>query len=219
MSGSPLAYPGAVLIEKRLHEPIRSGVVTVMFRRWRRCQVSAGNVYRTAAGRVVVDAVDVVAPSRITGADARAAGYRTIADVRADLRGDPADPVYRLRIRLAADPDPRTELANDADLDATAVATVAARLARLDRASPIGAWTHRTLRLIEANPEVRAPDLAATEGRETAPFKIDVRKLKNLGLTLSFPVGYRLSPRGAAYLAAVSEVDEVSQGVSGSRVR
>jgi hypothetical protein len=44
-----------------------------------------------------------------------------------------------------------------------------------------------------------SPDLAATMGRETAPFKADVRKLKELGLTESLPVGYRLSPRGRAY--------------------
>jgi hypothetical protein len=37
-------------------------------------------------------------------------------------------------------------------------------------------------------------------GRETAPFKRDVRKLKELGLTESLPVGYRISPRGMAVL-------------------
>ena len=41
---------------------------------------------------------------------------------------------------------------------------------------------------------MRAGDLAASVGRETQPFKTDVRKLKNLGLTLSLDVGYRLSP-------------------------
>ena len=45
-----------------------------------------------------------------------------------------------------------------------------------------------------------APDLAASFGRETAPFKRDVRKLKELGLTISLEVGYELSPRGRAYL-------------------
>jgi hypothetical protein len=55
-------------------------------------------------------------------------------------------------------------------------------------------------RLIAARPDVRAPDLAASFGLETAVFKRDVRKLKALGLTLSEPVGYRLSPRGRAYL-------------------
>jgi ribosomal protein S19E (S16A) len=51
---------------------------------------------------------------------------------------------------------------------------------------------------------VRAPDLAASVGRETKPFKIGVRKLKELGLTESLPVGYRLSPRGRAFLAHIS---------------
>jgi hypothetical protein len=47
---------------------------------------------------------------------------------------------------------------------------------------------------------VRAPDLAASLGRETLPFERDVRKLKELGLTESLEVRYRLSPRGRAYL-------------------
>ena len=54
------------------------------------------------------------------------------------------------------------------------------------------------LELIAAHPGVRAPDLAARLGRETLAFKIDVRKLKALGLTESLEVGYRLSPRGQA---------------------
>jgi hypothetical protein len=37
-------------------------------------------------------------------------------------------------------------------------------------------------------------------GRDLDPFKIDVRKLKNLGLTRSFDVGYEVSPRGRSYL-------------------
>jgi hypothetical protein len=56
------------------------------------------------------------------------------------------------------------------------------------------------LQTISAQPGVRAPDLAQQFGRETQPFKLDVRKLKNLGLTISLRVGYELSPRGRAYL-------------------
>ena len=63
-----------------------------------------------------------------------------------------------------------------------------------------GPWTIATLQLIGRRPRVRAPDLAAELGRERDPFKIDVRKLKNLGLTISHDVGYELSPRGIAYL-------------------
>jgi hypothetical protein len=54
---------------------------------------------------------------------------------------------------------------------------------------------------IGRRPGTRAADLAAEEfGRERDPFKIDVRKLKNLGLTHSLEVGYELSPRGREYL-------------------
>lgn len=57
--------------------------------------------------------------------------------------------------------------------------------------------------LIAERPAVRAGDLAASLGRETQPFKIDVRKLKRLGLTESLAVGHRLSPRGRAVLERI----------------
>ncbi len=59
------------------------------------------------------------------------------------------------------------------------------------------------LRTIHDRPGVRAADLAVDFGRERAAFKLDVRKLKELGLTESLSTGYRLSPRGRALLAAL----------------
>ncbi|WP_343389194.1 hypothetical protein [Candidatus Amarobacter glycogenicus] len=56
------------------------------------------------------------------------------------------------------------------------------------------------LNLIAANPAVRAGDLAPQLGQEILAFKLNVRKLKNLGLTLSLGTGYRLSSRGGAWL-------------------
>jgi hypothetical protein len=48
------------------------------------------------------------------------------------------------------------------------------------------------------------------------PFKLDVRKLKELGLTESLKIGYRLSPRGIAVLerlvARSSETDRRRSG-------
>jgi hypothetical protein len=73
---------------------------------------------------------------------------------------------------------------------------VAAITRRLDRWD----WAIETLEMIEANPARRAGDLADLAGRERLAFKADVRKLKGLGLTQSLEVGYRLSPRGEAYL-------------------
>jgi hypothetical protein len=45
-------------------------------------------------------------------------------------------------------------------------------------------------------------------------FKTNVRKLKNLGLTESLDVGYRLSPRGQRVLEGWSEADTAAPPVS-----
>ena len=63
-------------------------------------------------------------------------------------------------------------------------------------------WGDDYLRAIRDNPEVRAEELAASFGLEKRVFKPRVRRLKELGLTISLSPGYRLSPRGEAFLAA-----------------
>ena len=189
-----------MLFAKRFWEPIQSGAVTMTFRRWRRLQVVAGRVYRTPAGRLHVSTVDVVTPDEISDRDAAAAGYPDAATLVADLHGDPGDAVYRIVFHHLDEPDPRAVLAGDTRLTDADVAEIGRRLARLDAASSHGPWTLAYLEAVEANPERRAPDLAEMFGRETQPFKTDIRKLKNLGLTLSFRIGYRLSPRGREYL-------------------
>jgi hypothetical protein len=191
-----------MLFEIRFRDAVQDGSVTITFRRWKRVQAIAGHRYRTAVGMIEVEQVDVVDPAKITNADAKRSGYPSAEAVRADLRGTDDLPVYRVRFHAVREPDPRDELAATAELSADDVADITKRLGRLDRASSSGPWTRPTLALIAERPEVRAGDLADAVGRERAPFKLDVRKLKNLGLTLSLTVGYRLSPRGRAYLDA-----------------
>jgi hypothetical protein len=191
-----------VLLERRAREGILDGSVTALVRRWRRPQAVAGRVYRTAAGLVAVDEVSVIDPATLTDEDARPAGYGSADELRAGLRGADGDPVYLLRVRPADGPDPRALLTADDRLTAADVAELDRRLERLDHAGPAGPWTASILAAIRAEPGRRAGDLAAAAGREMLPYKADVRKLKALGLTISLPVGYRLSPRGTAYLKA-----------------
>jgi hypothetical protein len=124
--------------------------------------------------------------------------------LRAALRGGDGDPVYLLRVRPADGPDPRAALAENADLTPADVADLDRRLDRLDRTGDAGPWTVAALTAIRAEPGRRAGDLAEAAGRERLAYKADVRKLKTLGLTISLPVGYRLSPRGEAYLRATT---------------
>ncbi len=189
-----------MLFRKRFWAGIEDGSVTVAFRRWEGSRVVAGRQRRTPVGIVDVLSVDEVDVAAIDEADARRAGYEDLGALLRALGADDGRPVFRIEFRRAAGPDPRSRLAADTDLDDAGVAEIDARLERLDRASRRGPWTMQALALIAARPEVRAEDLAASVGRSKPPFKLDVRKLKNLGLTESLPVGYRLSPRGQAYL-------------------
>jgi hypothetical protein len=191
-----------VLIRRPVLDAIAAGEVTALFRRWDRPRVRVGGTHRTAVGVLEVLAVEPVAASRLTAADARAAGFPTVAALRAAQTGPDrtgSGRLYRITVRLVGE-DPRIALRSSAELSAEDRAAIAARLARLDAASRAGPWTATVLAMIAANEGVRAPDLAASLGRETLPFKRDVRKLKELGLTESLEVGYRISPRGRAWL-------------------
>jgi hypothetical protein len=185
-----------VLFRQDVMRRIGEGEVTLAFRRWRRPTVKAGGTLRTRVGVLAIESVEVVDEDEVTDADARRAGAESREAV---LREGPQErPLYRIEFRLAG-PDPRIALRERSDVSPGERAEIDARLARLDAASRHGPWTRKVLALIAEQPGTRAPDLAASLGRETAPFKADVRKLKELGLTESLQIGYRLSPRGRAY--------------------
>ncbi len=190
-----------MLFEKRFWSGISDGSVTMTFRRWKKPVAAAGKTNRTAGGMVFVEAVDVVEAGEISDADAGRAGYESAAELVADLRGDVDAPVYRVSFRLVEGGDPRDALASDGELSGEDVADIRKRLARLDATSKHGPWTMETLRLIERRPRVRAQTLADELGREKEDLKLDIRKLKNLGLTLSLETGYEISARGRAFLA------------------
>jgi hypothetical protein len=195
-------YADLVLLPPKVAHGVADGSVTLAYRRWKSPDVKVGAEFRTVAGVVRVEAVEVVDERAITDAEAVAAGWADAERLRRQLaKVEPTPTTATYRITLAwAGPDPRVALRESADLTPADVAAIDARLERLDRASSHGPWTMTTLDLIRRRPHTRAPDLAAEVGRERDPFKIDVRKLKNLGLTRSFDVGYEVSPRGMKYL-------------------
>ena len=179
---------------------IKAGTVDLAFRRWARPRVVVGTRMRTGVGLVEVTSVDQVSVASLRAEDARRAGAPSLAALKEALSARSSDPAWRIGLTYAG-PDPREALRATVP-DAAEIAAIHARLDRLDAASASGPWTRQTLDLIDRNPTVRAPDLAAQVGRETADFKKDVRKLKELGLTESLAIGYLLSPRGEAVVDA-----------------
>ena len=188
-----------MLLPPKVAHGVADGSVSLAFRRWKKQAVKVGSEFKTVAGVVRVEDVAVVDAAAITDEDAVAAGWPDAERLRRQLDKVDAPTTYRVTLSLAG-PDPRVALREATELTDADVQAIDTRLERLDRASSHGPWTMATLDVIRRRPHTRAPDLAAEMGRERDPFKIDVRKLKNLGLTRSFEVGYEVSPRGLAYL-------------------
>ncbi len=202
-----------VLLTLKVLEEIRAQRIDVAFRRWRKPTVKVGGRLRTAIGELNIGAVDVVDPLLISDTDAQRAGFASANDLRADLfrersggaRARTARPtedseVYRVEVAYAGE-DKRIAM-RTAELTGDELTELVTRLHKIDTRTARGPWTGRTLALIEQWPARRAPELAELEGLEIVVFKASVRKLKELGLTESLTVGYRLSPRGAKVLAA-----------------
>ena len=195
-----------MLFRRRSLDGIRAGEITLAFRRWDRARARAGGRQRTLVGELAIDSVERVDRAEITAADAARAGHASLDELFAELDARGQAQIWRIELHWAGE-DPRRALREQADLDEAELERLRERLERFDQAARHGPWTRQTLELIRDHPELRAEDLAAVVGREKLPFKRDVRKLKELGLTESLLVGYRLSPRGQAVLAGLGAAE------------
>lgn len=184
---------------------VAEGSIDLAFRRWDRPMVKPGGSQVTPIGVIGFESVERVAREAVSDTEARRAGFGSADELLGFLERRASGEIYRVTLRVVG-PDPRIAL-REALPDGTELADLERRLARLDRASTHGEWTRQVLELIATNPERRAGELAAELGRERLPFKADVRKLKELGLTESLPIGYRLSPRGRALLVHLAGSD------------
>lgn len=191
-----MLFPASVL------RGVQAGEVDRAFRRWEQPRVRAGGHQRTAIGVIGFESVEPVARQDLAEEDARRAGFASLRDLLGFVDRRSTGSIYRIGLRLEG-PDPRVELRESVP-DEAARLEIERALARLDRASRHGAWTAAVLHAIGERPGTPAAELAAGFGREKMAFKLDVRKLKELGLTESLRPGYQLSPRGEAVVARLA---------------
>lgn len=187
-----------MLFRESFLDGLRDGTITVAFRSWRRPTVRAGGTLLTPVGQLSIGAVSRIPLDQISEADARLAGYASIGTLLAELSRGAGGDVYRIELGPLG-PDPRSSLRKAVIQTDQEHQKVMERLRRLD-ASGGGPWTLQVLELIGSHPGLRAADLCRLAGQEKVQFKLNVRKLKSLGLTESLEIGYRLSPRGEAFL-------------------
>lgn len=178
---------------------IVDGTITLTFRGWTKTQARAGGKHRVWGHLIHVDDVRCVSASEITDAEAVQAGEASASNILDRLGAKASDPIWRVQFRYVGQDD-RIGLRNADAMDEERRASIQARLDRMDKSSKSGPWTAKTLRLIASYPGVVSTALARQMDDDRPSFKINVRKLKELGLTESLDIGYRLSPLAMAFL-------------------
>ena len=193
-----------MLFKHAFHPAIAAGTITSTYRAWHSARVKVGNTYRlNAAGVIAVDEVRKTRLAEISEADALASGFASrdglLEQLVASRDHHPASTVFRVRFHyLPAPHDPFADVS--ADVSAEELRALMGRLKNMDARSRTGPWTDATLALIDAQPRVGASQLAPRLGMETPQFKSSVRKLKGLGLTISYGTGYGLTSLGSRVL-------------------
>ena len=193
-----------MLIKTEILKRIRSGEITLIFRRWKRATVKTGGTQMTKLGVLGIDSVDIVSENEITENDAHAAGFSSKPDLISQMY-DRDEDIYRIGVHyIGEDPEKPSEkmrISDDQELT-----EIIATLQKLDTGSQRGNWTQLYLQMIHDQPNTHAAILAEQIGLDIPRFKPWVRKLKALGLTESLRPGYRLSPRGEKVLKALRKV-------------
>ena len=188
-----------MLIKIKPLQLILDGKITLQFRKWMKPSVRQGTLLKTALGQIEIQQVTTVVERDITESDAISAGFDGRDALLQSLHKVEKGDIYKITVRYHSE-DPRIGLRNNADLSSENFELIIKKLKRLDTASKDGPWTKETLQAISRNPRVVSTELAEKLGRERMWLKLNIRKLKNMGLTISHEVGYEISPLGKAVL-------------------
>lgn len=188
-----------MLFKKKHLKGIKNGTISLAFRKWEQCRVKTGSRIKTSVGIVEIQSITKVNPGGISESDAEHAGYNSKKELLTILDKRKSGMIFKIGVGYFSE-DPRIALREQSHLSAEEVQLISRKLKRLDTYSRTGKWTLELLTVISENPHLKASDLAELTNRDKEWLKRNVRKLKNLGLTISYNPGYSLSPRGDEYL-------------------
>jgi len=193
-----------MLFKQKDLDGIKSGKISLSFRNWKKLSVNVGSEIKTSVGIVKIGSIREVQLSDITDEDAIAAGFAGAKSLTGLLMSQKEGQIYKIAVSFLKE-DPRIELRASNILNEEEFNEIKAALDNLDKFSKVGKWTAKTLLAIKENPKMKAADLAVVAKKEKEWLKLNVRKLKALGLTISHEPGYTLSERGDAYLDMIGK--------------
>mgnify|MGYP000654591376 CR=1 FL=1 len=191
------------MLFKQIHlEGIKDGHISLAFRKWKKPSVKKGSLLKTSIGQVEIIEIQEINLNKINEVDAQKAGFDHLKDLLKTLNSSKEGNIYKICVRYHS-PDPRIELRQKSELSEKEFQELITRLKRLDQYSKSGQWTMKILKAIHENPKLKAADLAIKTGYEKEWLKLNVRKLKNLGLTVSHHPGYTISSLGSLFLERI----------------
>lgn len=188
------------MLFKGVHlQGIKSREITLAFRKWQKVSVKSGSLLHTSVGLLEIGKIEAVNENDITDKEAVQAGFTEKKQLLKSFTHNSTGTIFKISVRYHAE-DPRIKLREQTGLLEQQFEDLKARLERLDLYSKQGHWTEKILLTIKDNPNLHAIGIAKLTGFEKEWLKLNIRKLKNLGLTISHNVGYELSPLGNEYL-------------------
>ncbi|MCE7072536.1 hypothetical protein LZG74_19625 [Dyadobacter sp. CY327] len=201
-----------MLIKQKHLEGIMSGNVSLAFRKWKKLSIRKGSLLQTSIGVVKITDLAETELFKITDEDARLAGYENAQAVTSELEKVTNGAIYRIELGYES-PDPRIGQREQKEITNEELEALKEKLLNLDKFSNQGKWTTKVLKAIQDNPKLPAVALATKVNKEKEWLKTNVRKLKNLGLTISHEPGYTLSPLGEYVLKSLPEKPQKGSGI------
>jgi hypothetical protein len=192
-----------MLFKQKILNEIKSGNVTLAFRKWEKASVKKGTLLKTSVGLIEIVNITLTAEEKITKKDAISAGFLTKEQLIESFRNNENTELYKIKVKYHSE-DPRIALREQKYITHEEFLYINRKLERLDVLSKQGSWTTTVLQAIQQHPRMRAIDLSVITGFEKEWLKINIRKLKNIGLTVSHEVGYEIAPLGIAYMKKLS---------------
>lgn len=190
-----------MLFKSKILKKIADGEVTIAFRKWNRPSVKTNGTLKTSVGLLKIMSVEKVLLSHVTQSEIEKAGYTCMTQLEAELNMKKEGQIYCISFQLTG-PDPRIELRETTDLSANELDVLIQKLEKWNsnEQAPIKNWVYRIFLFLYDEPGGFARHYAAKLNVEKEWLKTNMRKLKNLGLTISEGRGYTLSKRGVTVL-------------------
>lgn len=193
-----------MLFKKKFLTLIENGKICTAFRKWSRPSVRESGTLLTPVGQLRIQSIDKIEYSQITEGEIFQAGYQNRQELDKELAFKDKGDIYKIHFELER-ADPRIKLRANTDILNDEMNEIISKLKRYDTSGKIKNWTFKVLEILDREPGKYAIEYATKLGYEKEWFKMNIRKLKNLGLTISLSNGYDISPRGKVVLKELKQ--------------